>query len=166
MAAELVLFSAAVISSSIAAPDARRIVEKVAASTLALPKASLHSTEFIAKATSARRVHTKVLVGLAGSSLIEAGLEAGLRVASEGFPDRNYNPDGTLVSRKQANAIIESSEEIAAHAVKLAQQGIDIGGRNIRIDTLCLHGDHPSAAQNAKLVREALEKSGIDLLHK
>jgi UPF0271 protein len=104
-----------------------------------------------------------ILVGLAGSGLIETGIEAGLRVASEGFPDRNYNPDGTLVSRKQANAIIESSEEIAIHAVQLAQQGIDIHGQHIRIDTLCLHGDHPLAAQNAKWVREALEKSGIEV---
>ena len=36
-----------------------------------------------------------ILFGLAGSSLIEAGLEAGLKIANEGFPDRNYNPDGT-----------------------------------------------------------------------
>jgi UPF0271 protein len=105
-----------------------------------------------------------ILVGLAGSSLIEAGVEAGLRVAGEGFPDRNYNPDGTLVSRKQANAIIESAEEVAAHAVNLAQEGMEIGGRHIRVDTLCLHGDHPHAAQNAKLVRQALEKSGIEIV--
>src|SRR6185436_15247186 len=43
------------------------------------------------------------LVGLAGSGLIEAGLEVGLRVANEGFPDRNYNPDGTLISRTKPN---------------------------------------------------------------
>lgn len=104
-----------------------------------------------------------ILVGLAGSGLIEAGIAAGLRVANEGFPDRNYNPDGTLVSRKQANAIIESSEEVAVHAVKLAQEGINIGGQSIRVDTICLHGDHPRAAQNAKLVREALEKSMIKI---
>jgi UPF0271 protein len=102
-----------------------------------------------------------ILVGLAGSGLIEAGIEVGLRVANEGFPDRNYNPDGTLVSRKQANAIIGSPEEVAAHAVKLAQEGIDFSGRRIRIDTLCLHGDNPHAAQNARLVREALEQAGI-----
>jgi UPF0271 protein len=104
-----------------------------------------------------------ILVGLAGSSLVEAGIEAGLQVANEGFPDRNYNPDGTLVSRKQANAIIESSKEVAVHAVKLAQQGINLGGQSIRVDTLCLHGDHPRAAQNAKSVREALEKSNIEI---
>ena len=104
-----------------------------------------------------------ILVGLAGSSLIGAGVEAGLTVANEGFPDRNYNPDGTLVSRKQVNAVIQSSEEVAAHAVKLAQQGIEMSGHNIRVDTLCLHGDHPLAAQNVKLVRGALERSKIEI---
>lgn len=104
-----------------------------------------------------------VLVGLAGSALVKAGIEAGLRVASEGFPDRRYNPDGTLVSRKLSHAIIESAEDVATHALHLAQQGIYVGERSIRVDTLCLHGDHPSAAQNAKLVREALEKSGIKI---
>jgi UPF0271 protein len=104
-----------------------------------------------------------ILVGLAGSRLIEAGVEAGLRVACEGFPDRNYNLDGTLVSRKQANAVIESSEAVAVHAVRLAQQGVDFDGQPVRLDTLCLHGDHPRAAQNVRSVREALEKSGIEV---
>lgn len=98
-----------------------------------------------------------VLFGLAGSSLIEAGVEAGLRVANEGFPDRNYNPDGTLVSRKEPHAIIMSSDDVAKHAVDLIQNGILFGDVRVRVDTLCLHGDHPRAAQNAKLVREALE---------
>lgn len=98
-----------------------------------------------------------ILVGLAGSSLIDAGLEQGLRVANEGFPDRAYNPDGTLVSRQQADAIVESPERVAIHAVLLAQEGIDFNGRRVRVDTLCLHGDHPHAGKNAKLVREALE---------
>ena len=105
-----------------------------------------------------------ILVGLAGSSLIEAGVEAGLRVANEGFPDRNYNSDGTLVSRKQANAIIESPEEVATHAVRLAQNGIDFSGRRVQMDTLCLHGDNIHAVQNAKLIREALEKNEIKVV--
>ena len=102
-----------------------------------------------------------ILFGLAGSNLIEAGIEAGLRVANEGFPDRNYNPDGTLVSRKQLNAVIESPEEVALHAVKLAQEGIGFSGRRVHVDTLCLHGDNVHVVQNAKLVREALGKAGI-----
>jgi UPF0271 protein len=105
-----------------------------------------------------------LLVGLAGSELIQAGLEAGLRVAGEGFPDRNYNLDGTLVARKRTNAIIESPEDVAAHAVQLAREGIEFRGRPVHVDTLCLHGDHPHAAQSAKRVREALEKLGIEVV--
>lgn len=98
-----------------------------------------------------------ILFGLAGSSLIGAGVEAGLSVANEGFPDRNYNPDGTLVSRKEPHAIIISPEDVAKHAVELIQNGILFGETHVKVDTLCLHGDHPHAAQNAKSVREALE---------
>lgn len=105
-----------------------------------------------------------ILVGLAGSGLIEAGVEAGLRVANEGFPDRNYNSDGTLMSRTLAGSLIESPEEVAAHAARLAQEGINFRGRRIRIDTLCLHGDHPHAIQNARQVRDRLEKAGIQIV--
>jgi len=104
-----------------------------------------------------------VLVGLAGSGLVEAGLEFGLRVANEGFPDRNYNPDGTLVSRKQPHALIESPEEIASHAIELVKNGIDFSGKRVKVETLCLHGDHPSAADNAKIVHEALKKHGVEI---
>jgi 5-oxoprolinase (ATP-hydrolysing) subunit A len=104
-----------------------------------------------------------ILVGLAGSRLVEAGTELGLRVAHEGFPDRNYNPDGTLVSRKQPHPIVESPEQVAVNAVSLARQGIRIGERDVRVDSLCLHGDHPLAVQNAKRVRDALQKSGIEV---
>lgn len=104
-----------------------------------------------------------VLVGLAGSGLVEAGIEAGLKVANEGFPDRNYNPDGTLVSRKEPHAIIESPDEIARHAIELVKQGIDFRGRRMKVDTLCLHGDHPHAADNARIVHETLKNFGIEI---
>ena len=104
-----------------------------------------------------------ILVGLAGSGLVDAGVEAGLRVANEGFPDRNYNSDGTLVPRKQGNAIIESSEEVAKHAVELARDGIKFGARHVKVDTLCLHGDHIHAVQNARILRQALKENGIDV---
>ncbi|MFN3490905.1 MAG: 5-oxoprolinase subunit PxpA [Anaerolineales bacterium] len=96
------------------------------------------------------------LVGLAGSRSIEAGVEMGLRVAREGFPDRRYNPDGSLMSRSLPGAVIESSDEIANHALRLIESG--------KMDTLCLHGDHPHAAENAKLLRDVLEKNGVEVV--
>ncbi|MBV6449524.1 MAG: hypothetical protein MHPDNHAH_00235 [Anaerolineales bacterium] len=97
------------------------------------------------------------LVGLAGSRLVEAGVEVGLKVANEGFPDRNYNPDGTLVSRKEPHAIIESPEDVATHAMELIRDGVLFEGRRVRVDTLCLHGDHPRVVENARLMREVLQ---------
>ncbi len=93
-----------------------------------------------------------ILVGLAGSALIRAGQEVGLRVAEEGFPDRAYTPDGQLRPRKEPGALLTDPAEICAQAVRLAQAGMD---------TLCLHGDEPGAADHAAQVRRTLEAAGI-----
>ncbi|MBL8091372.1 MAG: LamB/YcsF family protein [Anaerolineales bacterium] len=97
-----------------------------------------------------------ILVGLAGSRSIEAGIKMGLKVAREGFPDRRYNSDGSLMSRNISGAVIESSDEVAHHALTLI-----LGGG---LDTLCLHGDNLNAAENAKLLRSVLEKNGIEVV--
>lgn len=96
------------------------------------------------------------LVGLAGSWSIEAGKKIGLRVIREGFPDRRYNADGSLMSRSFPNAVIESPDEIAKHALDLVQSG--------EMDTLCLHGDHPLAAENAKLLRKVLFENDVEVI--
>jgi UPF0271 protein len=108
-----------------------------------------------------------ILVGLAGSALLRAGLEIGLRVASEGFPDRAYNLDGSLRSRRLPGAVLESDDEVCAQAVRLAQEGITIteGDRQtvLPVDTLCIHGDHPGAARRAASIRRVLEEQGIQV---
>jgi UPF0271 protein len=105
-----------------------------------------------------------ILVGLAGSGLCEAGLAAGIKVAGEGFPDRAYNSDGTLMSRSKPGALIESPEEVARNAVKLVKEGILFGEKRVYVDTLCLHGDNKRAAENAILLREVLTKNGIEIM--
>lgn len=103
-----------------------------------------------------------VVVGLAGSVLLDEARSTGMRAASEGFPDRVYNVDGSLRSRRLPGAVIESIDEICAQAVRLATHGIvNEGSQPVPIDTLCIHGDHPGAAQHAAAVRSALESSGI-----
>jgi UPF0271 protein len=106
-----------------------------------------------------------VLVGLAGSALVAAGKEAGLRTANEGFPDRAYDADGSLRSRRLPGAVLESAADICEQAVRLATEGIVVTEgethRRVAVDTLCIHGDHPGAAQHAAVVRQALEAQGI-----
>jgi UPF0271 protein len=101
------------------------------------------------------------LVGLAGSALVDAAREAGLRAVSEGFPDRAYNPDGSLRSRRLPGAVLDDPALVAANAVRLAREGIATPGGQIGVDTLCLHGDNPISVQAAKAVRQALETAGI-----
>ncbi len=101
------------------------------------------------------------LVGLAGSALVAAGMQAGLVVMNEGFPDRGYNPDGSLMSRKLPGALLHDPAAIAANAVRLATQGILVrvpggGERRMPVETLCLHGDNPASVEAAKAVRMAL----------
>jgi UPF0271 protein len=102
-----------------------------------------------------------ILVGLAGSELIAAGEAAGLATANEGFPDRAYLPDGSLMPRGQQGAVVTDPDAVAANALKLAQEGIVIAEERITVDTLCLHGDNLKAVANAKAVRAALEAAGI-----
>src|SRR5262245_29361091 len=108
-----------------------------------------------------------IMLGLPGSELIEAGRRAGLRTAAEGFADRAYQADGSLVPRTQAGAVIDDADRVVERAVMMAGERavIAINGSRVAIDieTICLHGDTPSAAALAARVRQALSGAGIDV---
>jgi UPF0271 protein len=108
-----------------------------------------------------------ILVGLAGSRLIDAGRAAGLAVAAEAFPDRAYEPDGSLRSRRLPGAVLTDSAAIAARAAAMARDGVvtatDGAVITLHADTLCLHGDTPGAAEHARAVRDALEAAGVSI---
>lgn len=103
-----------------------------------------------------------ILVGLAGSELVRAGQDVGLRAANEGFPDRAYLPDGQLMPRNQVGAVLTEPDRVAENAVRLVTEGIYHNGKVITIDTLCLHGDNASAVKNAQLVRRELQWAGVE----
>jgi UPF0271 protein len=89
-----------------------------------------------------------VLVGLAGSAMLEVWRKMGFRVAAEGFADRRYEPDGSLRSRKFADALITEPADAAAQALRLAGEG--------RVQTICVHSDTPGSVQIVAVVAEAL----------
>jgi UPF0271 protein len=88
------------------------------------------------------------LFGLAGSAMLDVWRQMGLAVAAEAFADRRYEPDGTLRSRKFADALITDPREAAAQALRFAREG--------RAQTICVHGDTPGAVNILKACREAL----------
>jgi UPF0271 protein len=107
------------------------------------------------------------LAGPKGDLMAEACRQTGLRVAREGFPDRAYNADGTLVSRRLPGAVVEDPGEVAQRALHMAKSNQALTADGTRVDlqaqTLCVHGDTPSAVELVKSIRATLEKEGLAL---
>jgi UPF0271 protein len=108
-----------------------------------------------------------ILVGLAGSAMLDAFRRAGFRVAAEAFADRSYEPDGRLRSRKLPDAVIADPQAAAAQALRIAQRHrvVAADGTEIPVEaqTICLHGDTPGCVRIAAAVASALREAGIEL---
>lgn len=100
-----------------------------------------------------------------GGALAAAGDAAGLVVCPEGFMDRRYRDDGTLVPRSEAGAVIHDSCTAVAQALQIACNGHvqSVTGNRIPLPcrTLCVHGDSPQALELLETVRHALEAAGF-----
>jgi len=107
-----------------------------------------HAADAIARATKSVDC-SLILLGLPGSALVAAAEAAGLRAAREAFADRAYRPDGTVVPRSEPGAVIHDPAEVLSRVVDLAQRP--------DVDTICVHGDTPGAAELASQIRAALE---------
>ena len=96
-----------------------------------------------------------VLVGLAGSQMLDVFRARGFKVAAEAFADRTYEADGTLRSRKFDDALIRDPVKAGEQALRIAREG--------RAQTICIHGDTPGAPLIAESVARALQTGGISL---
>jgi 5-oxoprolinase (ATP-hydrolysing) subunit A len=102
---------------------------------------------------AAAQFHLPV-VGLPGSEL-EAACVDRVAFVPEGFADRRYRPDGSLVPRSEPNAFVDSTDE----AVKQVEWLV----RDKKVQTICVHGDNPDAIVFTKAVRAALVARGFEL---
>lgn len=120
----------------------------------------------LASAVADLRPGTAVL-GLDGSSWLRHAEEQGLRPVREAFADRAYTPQGHLVPRSHAGAVLHDPEMIAARTVAIAQGDpiTDINGDPVQVvaESICVHGDTPGAVRIASRVRQALEAAGIEI---
>ncbi|MDO5066687.1 MAG: 5-oxoprolinase subunit PxpA [Propionibacteriaceae bacterium] len=129
-------------------------------------------------ATISNQIHARAVVdaaaefglpvlGLPGSLLLTLAEQQGLRVVTEGFADRGYLPDGTLVPRSDPGALITDAETVAARVVRLATMGelVAVDGTVLHpgVESVCLHGDTPGAAALAGTVRTALAAAGVQV---
>lgn len=105
------------------------------------------------------------LLGLAGSAMLTAARSAGIRAVSEGFVDRAYRRDGTLVPRSEPDSVLTDVDLIAERALRMVRTGtletIDGGVIAVRAESLCTHGDGPHAVAIVRAVRAKLESAGV-----
>lgn len=117
-------------------------------------------------ARAATRFNKEIIfVALAGTVMVQAAKEIGVRFAQEVYADRVYNPDGTLQSRKIPGSVIHDREKAARQALTIVQEGYVVAHDGTKVivkpETLCVHGDTPGAVAILQKIREELQKASI-----
>ena len=96
------------------------------------------------------------LVGLPGAASLRLAEEADVPVILEGFADRGYTDEGTLVPRSEPGALLDDPRDAARLAVRLLHDGVE---------SICVHSDSPGALDIVRAVRVALEHAGAQVRH-
>ena len=94
------------------------------------------------------------VVGLPGSVLAAVCRELNVAFVPEGFADRRYRPDGSLVPRSEPDAMIHDPAEALDQIDRLRELGVR---------TVCVHGDTPGAVAFTQAVRDGLVRRGYNL---
>ncbi len=106
------------------------------------------SLKFVLQATPERERHAQLLA------------HTGLELAFEAFADRAYQPNGRLRPRSQEGAVLEDADAVAAHVARLLDGFAETpdGPVPVAAETLCVHGDNPSAPAVLLRIRELIPR--------
>ncbi|WLR42437.1 5-oxoprolinase subunit PxpA [Bacillus carboniphilus] len=108
-----------------------------------------------------------IIYGLHGSQLVKEGNRIGLKTASEGFIDRVYQNDGTLTPRKMEHSLIQSDEVAIRQAIQMVKEhSVDTYSQKnipLKVQTICLHGDHKDSLTFAKKINHYLKIQNISI---
>lgn len=107
------------------------------------------------------------ILAISGTVLEQVARAAQVPVFSEIFADRAYLSNGQLVPRSQPGAVIHDAEAAVTRLLAFLETGLMpvLNGNPIRLaaQSICVHGDNPSAVQMAQLIRTRLTAAGIGL---
>ena len=104
---------------------------------------------------------------ISGTAQERAARSLNARMACEIFADRAYTEDGLLMDRRQPGAVLHDPGDMAARVLAMVQAGAIITAQGThlpaRIDTICLHGDGPTAVETAQTLQATLKNAGVIL---
>ena len=105
-----------------------------------------------------------IYLGFAGSHMERAAAFLGLAFASEAFADRHYDDSGCLLLRNVQRSVISDPNEVAERVTRMVEESevVTPSGKKLalRFDSICVHGDEPTAVVVARAVRRAVEDCG------
>jgi len=109
-----------------------------------------------------------IYVALAGSEMERAAQKLGLRVAREGFADRQYEADGNLASRSIPGTVYKDPKAALDQCLRMIESGEVMSRQGttvkVAVDTICVHGDEPTAVMVAAEVRKGLDAAGVKVV--
>src|SRR5262249_27936681 len=120
----------------------------------ALYNLAMRDDHFARPIIAAAELFDLPLMGLPDSR-VELLCQGRVGFIPEGYADRRYRPDGTLVPRSEPGAFVESPAEAVDQALRLLRAG--------KIRTLCVHGDNPHAVEFVRHLRNALINEGVSI---
>ena len=109
-----------------------------------------------------------IYVALYGSEMEKAAKKLDLPLAREGFADRQYEDDGNLASRSIKGTVHKDPKLALDQCLRMIQDKTLISRHGnkvkVEVETICLHGDEPTAVHVATEVKKGLEKAGVKLV--
>lgn len=104
---------------------------------------------------------------LAGSLMETIARDAGLITRCEVFADRRYMPDGTLAPRTRPDALITDESQAVTQVLRMVREGsllaVDGSVVPVQADTVCIHGDKPTAVPFVQALRKALQQAQVQV---
>jgi UPF0271 protein len=108
-----------------------------------------------------------IYLGFAGSVMRKAADRLGLAFACEAFPDRHYADDGQLMPRGEPLSVITNPAEVSERVKRMVCDGLVIAASGkllpVEFDSLCVHGDEPTAVMVGRAIRRAVEDAGAEI---
>ena len=109
-----------------------------------------------------------IYVALAGSQMEKAACALGLKLAREGYADRQYEDDGNLSPRSIPGTVYKDPDKALAQCLSMARDGQLVSRQGnkvaVKVETICVHGDEPTAVTLARHVRQGLEAAGCRIV--